>query len=59
MMRTSERKVNRWALVGIGAFAVVALLLVSWDSYLYDLWQHHDVIWFYLCGMAWMNGLTP
>ena len=59
MMRTSERKVNRWALVGIGAFAVVALLLVSWDSYLYDLWQHHDVIWFYLCGKAWMNGMTP
>ena len=59
MMRTSERKVHRWALVGIGAFAVLALLLVSWDSYLYDLWQHHDVIWFYLCGKAWMNGMTP
>ena len=59
MMKSSERKVNRWALVGIGAFAVVALLLVSWDSYLYDLWQHHDVIWFYLCGKAWMNGMTP
>lgn len=43
----------------IGCFAVVALLLVSWDSYLYDLWQHHDVIWFYMCGKAWMNGMTP
>ena len=59
-MRTAlERKSNRWALLAIGVFAIVALLLVSWDSYLYDLWQHHDVIWFYLCGKAWMNGMTP
>ncbi|MBR5726396.1 MAG: hypothetical protein IKX56_06660 [Muribaculaceae bacterium] len=47
------------ALLPIGCFTVVALLLVSWDSYLYDLWQHHDVIWFYMCGKAWMNGMTP
>ncbi len=58
-MTNRERKTNRWALLAIGVFAVVALLLVSWDSYLYDLWQHHDVIWFYLCGKAWMNSMTP
>lgn len=46
-------------MLAIGAFTILALLLVSWDSYLYDLWQHHDVIWFYMCGKAWMNGLTP
>jgi hypothetical protein len=46
-------------LIMVGIFAVLALLLTSWDSYLYDLWQHHDVIWFYMCGKAWMNGLTP
>ena len=45
--------------MAIGVFAILALLLVSWDSYLYDLWQHHDVIWFYMCGKAWMNGMTP
>ena len=50
----------RWPiLIMVGIFAVLALLLTSWDSYLYDLWQHHDVIWFYACGKAWMNGLTP
>ena len=50
---------NLMALLPIGCFTIVALLLVSWDSYLYDLWQHHDVIWFYMCGKAWMNGMTP
>ena len=59
MMITREQKIDRWALLAIGAFTVLALLLVSWDSYLYDLWQHHDVIWFYMCGKAWMNGMTP
>ena len=47
------------ALLPIGCFTIVALLLVSWDSYLYDLWRHHDVIWFFMCGKAWMNGMTP
>ena len=47
------------AIIAVSCFAVFALLLTSWDSYLYDLWQHHDVIWFYACGKAWMNGMTP
>lgn len=47
------------AIIAVSCFAVLALLLTSWDSYLYDLWQHHDVIWFYACGKAWMNGMTP
>ena len=34
-------------LISIGYFTVLALLLVSWDSYLYDLPHHHDVIWYY------------
>lgn len=50
----------QWPIViAVGIFAVLALLLTSWDSYLYDLWQHRDVIWFYGCGKAWMNGMTP
>lgn len=47
------------AILAIIGFAILAILLTSWDSYLYDLWQHHDVIWFYACGKAWMNGMTP
>lgn len=59
MVTNKNQKINLPALIAIGSFAVLALLLVSWDSYLYDLWQHHDVIWFYTCGKAWMNGMTP
>lgn len=47
------------ALMAIACYTIVALLISSWDSYLYDIWQHHDVIWFYMCGKSWMNGLTP
>lgn len=60
MYQTYNSKRDRLkALLPIGCFTIVALLLVSWDSYLYDLWRHHDVIWFYMCGKAWMNGMTP
>ena len=45
-MKTSDIKLlDLRALIAIGCFTVPALLLVSWDSYLYDLPQHHDVIW--------------
>ncbi len=54
-----NRGIHWPAVITVGIFAVLALLLTSWDSYLYDLWQHHDVIWFYACGKAWMNGLIP
>ena len=56
---TDNRKLNLPVIIVLGIFAILALLLVSWDSYFYDLWQHHDVIWFYTCGKAWMNGMTP
>ena len=60
MIKTSDlHRLDLRALTAIGCFTVLALLLVSWDSYLYDLWLHHDVIWFYMCGKAWMHGLTP
>ena len=59
MKTTDDRKLNWPVLLTVGCFAILALLLVSWDSYLYDVWQHHDVIWFYTCGKAWMNGMTP
>ncbi len=60
MIKTSNTHLpDLRALIGIGCFTVLALLLMSWDSYLYDLPHHHDVIWFYMCGKAWMHGLTP
>lgn len=52
-------RTDKFALLIIACFSILALLVASWDSYLYDVWQHHDVIWFYMCGKAWMNGMTP
>lgn len=41
------------------ALATAALLLVSPDSYLHDLFNRVDSAWFYMCGKAWMSGMTP
>lgn len=40
-------------------FATGILLFVSTDSYLHGLNSKFDSSWFFLCGKAWMNGLTP
>lgn len=39
--------------------ATVVLMLVSPDSYMYDLWNHSDSAWFYMSGKAWMSGMRP
>lgn len=39
--------------------ATVLMLLISRDSYLYDVWWRGDTNWFMTCGRAWMEGLTP
>ena len=55
-----ERNKTDWtALALVALYSLAALLLVSWDGYLYDAWPHYDVNWFYTCGKAWMNGMTP
>lgn len=48
-----------WARILIAALATITLLLVSPDSYLHDLFNRVDSAWFYMCGKAWMNGMTP
>lgn len=40
-------------------FVLAVMLLISKDSYLHDLPNHNDSAWFFMCGKAWMNGLTP
>lgn len=40
--------------------AVVLLLFLSPDSYLYDIYGYHaDSSWFFTCGKAWMHGMVP
>ena len=34
-------------------------MLASWNSYLHDIYLHYDTPWFFMCGKAWMNGMTP
>ena len=43
----------------LAAVVVALLMLVSADSYLHDLFDHVDSAWYYICGKAWMNGMTP
>lgn len=40
-------------------FVLTVMLIASKDSYLHDLYHHYDSAWFFMCGKAWMNGLTP
>jgi 4-amino-4-deoxy-L-arabinose transferase-like glycosyltransferase len=40
-------------------FSFIVLLFVSTDSYLHDMFNKADSAWFFICGKAWMNGLTP
>lgn len=49
-----------WKILGIIAvFSTVLLFFISQDSYLYDLHSRCDSAFYYMCGKAWMNGLTP
>ena len=40
-------------------YAFVLLFFLSPDSYIRDLFYRCDSAWFFMCGKAWMNGLTP
>lgn len=40
-------------------YSFVLLLVVSPDSYFHDLFNRVDSAWFFTCGKALMNGLTP
>ena len=51
---------NEWKVVlALAMVAAATLLLASPDSYLHDLYNRVDSAWFYLCGKAWMEGMTP
>lgn len=45
--------------LALGGYTLLLLLLISSDSYLYDLHSRMDSAWFFMCGKAWMNGLVP
>lgn len=37
----------------------IVLLCLSPDSYIYDTFGRCDSAWFFTCGKAWMEGMTP
>ena len=40
-------------------YSFFLLLILSPDSYIYDLYHRCDTAWFFTCGKAWMNGMVP
>ena len=56
---TSTTPADTGAALALFALVVAALMLVSPDSYLHDLYNRVDSAWFYMCGKAWMNGMRP
>ena len=40
-------------------YVLIVLMFLSRDSYLHNVFDRGDPAWYFLCGKAWMNGLTP
>lgn len=59
MSHPSHLHIDKTVLLVSAAFAVVLLFIISPDSYTHDLYGRHDSAWFFMCGKAWMEGLTP
>lgn len=45
--------------ISFALISTVVLFFVSPDSYTHDLFYTTDCATFFMCGKAWMNGLTP
>ena len=59
-MMTSDK--SRFSLKIFGAltlFATIILFFISTDSYTRDMYGHWDSNWFFMCGKALMEGMTP
>ena len=56
-LNVKNQTVRQFGFFFLLAFAV--LFICSPDSYTHDLFDRMDSAWFYMCGKAWMNGLTP
>jgi len=50
---------NRYIYSGLAVFSFIILFVISPDSYTHDAYNRVDSAWFFMCGKAWMNGLTP
>lgn len=53
------QKSTLYLLAKLFALSFGILFVVSPDSYTHDIFSHVDPAWFFSCGKAWMNGMTP
>ena len=57
---TPPRRLSTLRYVGLFLFSFFLLALLSPDSFLTHLCAHRcDSAWFFTCGKAWMEGMTP
>lgn len=54
---TKNKAAKAFCLLFVYSFFI--LLVLSPDSYIYDLYHRCDTAWFFMCGKAWMNGMVP
>lgn len=54
---TNNKAAKAFCLLFVYSFFI--LLVLSPDSYIYDLYHRCDTAWFFMCGKAWMNGMVP
>lgn len=59
MVMQKNQKSTLFLLAKLFALSFGVLFFVSPDSYTHDFFRHVDPAWFYSCGKAWMNGMTP
>ncbi len=50
---------DRKIIVYLTLFSIMLLFVISPDSYTHDLYGRCDSAWFFMCGKAWMEGMTP
>lgn len=50
---------NSKAYIFISLFVLILIFMISPDSYTHYSWNRCDSAWYFICGKAWMNGMTP
>ena len=58
-LKRNNLKINLRLIICCFIVSLVTILFYSHDSYLHDMYGRCDSAWFYMCGKAWANGLTP
>jgi len=55
----TKNKEDGKAIIALSAYAFLLVILISPDSFTHDIFNCCDTPIFFMCGKAWMNGMTP